>query len=262
MLVPEVAIHLVIQFLPHTRAVGRLGFLEAFLNCPTHHRVHHAINPQYLNKNLGGTFIVWDKLFGTYEPEVEPCAYGVTPALRSFNPWIANWQFFAPLLRDAVAAPSWWDKIRVWFMPIGWRPRGLPPSPDEPPVRAATQVKYRAKVAPLRQAYLLAQLPLALLVMLTVSRHDSPLRVAEKVVMSSLLWVAMVSWGGLLESRPWATWLEGPKLLAFVLAAGVVYGRGEPSSPAALLAFGLGAAFALAFAFTLRQDRAARTRVA
>lgn len=80
--------------------------------------------------------------------------------------------------------------------------------------------------------------------------------------MGGLLWTAMVSWGGLLESRSWATWLEGPKLLALILASGAVYGRGDLSSWAALLAFGLGAAFAVAFVFTVAHERAATARPA
>jgi len=252
MIVPVVAVHLVIQFLPHTRAVKRLGFLETFLNCPTHHRVHHAINPQYLNKNMGGTLIVWDKLFGTYEPEVEECVYGVTPALKSWDPVRANLQFFAPLWRDAVAAESWRDKLRLWFMPIGWRPHDRPPAIEEPPARPGTQVKYRTPVSPGRKAYLLAQLPVALFVMLTVSRSDSPLSVTEKVGMGALIWLAMVSWGGLLEGRPWAQWLEASKLLLFATAGVVVYAEGQYASSAGLAAIGLGAAFALGFALLSR----------
>ncbi len=259
MIVPVVAVHLVVQFLPHTRAVKRLGFLESFLNCPTHHRVHHAINPQYLNKNLGGTLIVWDKLFGTYEPEVEECVYGVTPALKSWDPIRANLQFFAPLWRDSVAAASWRDKLRLWLMPIGWRPPGLPPAVDESPARPGTQVKYRTPVPPGRKAYLLAQLPVALLVMLTVSRSDSPLSVTEKVVMGALVWISMVSWGGLLESRHWADWLEAPKLLLFAAAAVAVYARGDWAAPLGLAAAFGTIAFAVAFTRLGRGGAEART---
>jgi sterol desaturase/sphingolipid hydroxylase (fatty acid hydroxylase superfamily) len=252
MIVPMVAVHLVLQFLPHTRAVRRLGFLETFLNCPTHHRVHHAINPQYLNRNMGGTLIVWDKLFGTYEPEVEECAYGVTPPLRTWNPIKANLQFFAPLWRDMLRTRSWWDKLRLGFMPLGWRPADLSPEPPEPPVRPGTQAKYRTEVPRGRQAYLLAQLPVALLVMLTVTRTDSPLDVAEKVAMGALIWVAMVSWGGLLEGRGWADRLELPKLFLFVGASVTVYAGQSWTSPRALAIVATGLGFAAAYAHVRR----------
>lgn len=243
MLVPTIAVHLVIQFLPHTRAVKRLpAWIESFLNCPTHHRVHHAINPQYLNKNMAGTFIVWDKLFGTYEPEREECAYGVVPALRSWDPLRANLQYFVPLVRDALATRSWWDRLRLWFQPIGWRPRDLAAAPVEPAVRPDTQVKYTTPVPAAVKSYLLAQLPPALLVMLSVSRSDSPLSAAQKTLMTALVWVAMVSWGGLLESRRWAYRLELPKLIAFAAASVWVYAGGGLGSPlsAAIVAVTLG----------------------
>lgn len=263
MIVPAVAVHLVIQFLPHTRAVTRLpGWIEGFVNCPTHHRVHHAINPQYLNKNMGGTFIVWDKLFGTYEPELEPCAYGVLPALRSWDPIRANLQYFAPLLRDALATRSWWDRLRLPLMPIGWRPRDLPAAAPEPTVRPATQVKYCTAVpAPVR-LYLLAQLPLALVVMLTVSRSDSPLSAAEKTLMTGLIWLAVVSWGGLLEQRRWAYRLELPKLVAFAVAAVFVYAGGAVTAPLSLAIVAVTLALGAGFAQARRRSGAGRGEAA
>ena len=74
------------QFWIHTELVRSCGVLETVFNTPSHHRVHHAVNPQYLDKNYGGTFIVWDRLFGSFAPEVEACIYGVSHPLRSFNP--------------------------------------------------------------------------------------------------------------------------------------------------------------------------------
>jgi sterol desaturase/sphingolipid hydroxylase (fatty acid hydroxylase superfamily) len=80
------AINTLYQFWIHTETVRGLGPLDAVLNTPTHHRVHHGANPRYLDKNYGGIFIIWDRLFGTFEPEVEPVVYGITKPLRSFNP--------------------------------------------------------------------------------------------------------------------------------------------------------------------------------
>jgi sterol desaturase/sphingolipid hydroxylase (fatty acid hydroxylase superfamily) len=108
----------------HTRLVPKLGWFEWIFVTPSHHRVHHAQNPIYMDRNHGGVLIIWDRLFGTYQEERddEPVTFGITTPLASWNPLWANVQFYAQLWRDAVHASSWWDKLRIWFMPTGWRP--------------------------------------------------------------------------------------------------------------------------------------------
>ncbi len=117
-------IQLFAQFWYHTRLIGKMGFLETFLVTPSHHRVHHAINEVYLDKNYGQIFIIWDKLFGTFQPELAevPPVYGVKRPVQTWNPVLIGWQHFWLLLTDAWRARSWWDKLRIWFMPTGWRP--------------------------------------------------------------------------------------------------------------------------------------------
>lgn len=117
-------IQLFAQFWYHTRLIGKLGFLEKFLVTPSHHRVHHAMNKEYLDKNYGQIFIIWDKLFGTFQPELTevPPVYGVKRPVKTWNPILIGWQHFWLLLTDAWRTRSWWDKLRLWFMPTGWRP--------------------------------------------------------------------------------------------------------------------------------------------
>ena len=117
-------LHLFMQFWYHTRLIGKMGFLETFLVTPSHHRVHHAINPEYLDKNHGQIFIFWDKWFGTFQEELPHVApvYGVTRPVKTWNPIKINFQHFFLLLRDAWHTQNGWDKIRIWFMPTGWRP--------------------------------------------------------------------------------------------------------------------------------------------
>lgn len=117
-------LHLFAQFWYHTRLIGRMGFLETILVTPSHHRVHHAINEIYLDRNLSQVFIIWDKLFGTFqaEREEEPCIYGTLAPANTWNPVIINFTHTWHLAKDAWHASSWWDKIRIWFMPLGWRP--------------------------------------------------------------------------------------------------------------------------------------------
>jgi hypothetical protein len=91
---------------------------------PSHHRVHHAINPEYIDKNYSQIFIFWDKLFGTFQPElptVEP-VYGITRPAQTWNPIKINFMHLSLLIRDAWRAQHWTDKVKIWFMPTGWRP--------------------------------------------------------------------------------------------------------------------------------------------
>ena len=121
------ALNLLYQFWVHTRHVPKLGWFEWFFISPSNHRVHHAQNAVYMDRNYGGVFILWDRLFGTFQEELdeEPVVFGVTTPLASWNPLWANLQFYAVLWQDAVRAESWWDRLRIWFMRTGWRPEDV-----------------------------------------------------------------------------------------------------------------------------------------
>lgn len=117
-------LHLFAQFWYHTRHIGKMGILENIIVTPSHHRVHHAINPEYLDKNYSQIFIFWDKLFGTFQqelPNVSP-VYGVTRPVRTWNPIKINFVHLWLLIKDAWHTSSYLDKLRIWFMPLGWRP--------------------------------------------------------------------------------------------------------------------------------------------
>ena len=120
-------LHLFAQFWYHTRHIHKMGFLENIIVTPSHHRVHHAINPEYIDKNLSQIFIIWDKLFGTFQeelPEVPP-VYGITRPVSTWNPIKINFQHLWLLTKDAWRTKSWKDKFRIWFMPTGWRPEDV-----------------------------------------------------------------------------------------------------------------------------------------
>ena len=117
-------IHLFLQFWYHTQLIDKMGLLEKILVTPSHHRVHHAINPEYLDKNYSQIFIVWDKLFGTFQPEeksIKP-VYGILHPAATWNPVVINFKHIWQIFKDACRANSYWDKLRIWFMPTGWRP--------------------------------------------------------------------------------------------------------------------------------------------
>jgi sterol desaturase/sphingolipid hydroxylase (fatty acid hydroxylase superfamily) len=117
-------LHLFAQFWYHTQHIHKMGFLEKIIVTPSHHRVHHAINPVYIDKNYGQIFIFWDKLFGTYQQELRdvPPVYGITRPVRTWNPVKINFQHISLLIQDAWRTKSWKDKLRIWLMPTGWRP--------------------------------------------------------------------------------------------------------------------------------------------
>jgi sterol desaturase/sphingolipid hydroxylase (fatty acid hydroxylase superfamily) len=117
-------IHLFAQFWYHTRYIGKLGFLEYVIVTPSHHRVHHAMNDIYMDKNYGQIFIVWDRLFGTYQDELatEPCVYGMRRPAQTWNPYLINFKHWWHLAKDAWHTQNTKDKLRLWFMPTGWRP--------------------------------------------------------------------------------------------------------------------------------------------
>ena len=112
------------QFWPHTRHIGRLGFLDRWVQTPSNHRVHHAQNDIYLDRNYVGVFLIWDRLFGTFQEELdkEPCIYGIRGQLKSWNPVWANLHYYWAIVQASWHARSWLDKVRVWFAPPGWRP--------------------------------------------------------------------------------------------------------------------------------------------
>jgi sterol desaturase/sphingolipid hydroxylase (fatty acid hydroxylase superfamily) len=120
-------IHLFAQFWYHTEFIGKMGILESIIVTPSHHRVHHAINPEYMDRNYSQIFIFWDKLFGTFQeelPDVKP-VYGISRPARTWNPIKINFQHLWLLMKDAWHTHSLRDKFRIWFMPTGWRPEDV-----------------------------------------------------------------------------------------------------------------------------------------
>lgn len=118
------AISLLYQYWLHTELVGRLGPFEWVFNTPSHHRVHHGRNPQYLDRNYGGILIIWDRLFGTFELEQEEVDYGLTKNLTTFNPWKIAWHEWVAMLRASWAAPGLGNKLGYLLRAPGWRHDG------------------------------------------------------------------------------------------------------------------------------------------
>jgi alkylglycerol monooxygenase len=153
------ALNLIYQYWVHTQLIGKLGWYESIFVTPSHHRVHHAQNQIYIDKNHGGVFILWDKLFGSYQEELDEhqVIYGVRRPVKSYNPIWSNVHTWLSLLTDAIRTKNWWDKIRIWFMPTGWRPSDVEAKYPLIKQAAGAQIKYSPKSSNKLKFYALFQ---------------------------------------------------------------------------------------------------------
>ncbi|MEK8081523.1 sterol desaturase family protein [Pseudomonas sp. XK-1] len=204
------ALNLLYQFWVHTRHIPKLGWFEWLFVSPSNHRVHHAQNAVYMDRNYGGVFILWDRLFGTFQEELdaEPVIFGVTTPLASWNPLWANAQFYVALWRDARRAESWWDRLRIWFMPTGWRPADVAARYPQAKPDLSQFVKFEVPLGRAQQLYAVAQFSLYVLAGTGLLALAAELSAAALLL--GLAWMA----GGLyvigtwLENRPTARRLE------------------------------------------------------
>lgn len=214
------SLNLLYQFWVHTRHIPKLGWLEWVLITPSNHRVHHAQNPVYLDRNYGGVFILWDRLFGTFKEEdpAEPVIFGVTTPLASWNPLWANLQFYAQLWNDARRAGSWKDKLRIWFMPTGWRPADVAARYPQAKQDLAQFRKFEIALGRAQQVYIVLQF--AAYVALGSYLMDVASRSSTAALMLgwSMMALGLFALGAALENRPWAMRLEWVRLLVTVPA--------------------------------------------
>ena len=203
------------QFWIHTGLVGRLGPLERVINTPSLHRVHHAINPRYLDKNYGATFMIWDRLFGTYAAEEEPCVYGTVKPLASFNPLWAQVAYLVELAKKSWATPRFADKVSVWWKSPAWHPPGVPGGAP-PEVSRATFVKYDVPARRGVVAYVSVQFALIVAVTFAVLLYYRQLPLAWTAAAAVVVLLALGTCAALLEGRRWAVPAE---LARWALAA-------------------------------------------
>jgi sterol desaturase/sphingolipid hydroxylase (fatty acid hydroxylase superfamily) len=246
-----IAIVLAYQVVLRTELVPSLGPVGLVLNTPSHHRVHHGINPQYLDRNYGGVLIVWDRLFGTFQPEVEPAVYGTRVPLRSWNPVWANLWWFDRLARQAWHTPRWSDKLNVFLKPPSYVP------PDV--VRVMGRDRERSSTGPSAAHRYDANGPKGTLAYIGI--HFAPVAMLSGWLFwgsgeattrallgpSILVLLAAVSWAGLLERRWWALIVEAIRLMG-MCAVFVMLGSHPAEGAVAGLFFG-GSAFWLVPSF-------------
>jgi sterol desaturase/sphingolipid hydroxylase (fatty acid hydroxylase superfamily) len=224
------------QFWIHTRVIGRLGPLEWVLNTPSHHRVHHACNPKYIDRNYAGTLIVWDRMFGTFKEEQDEPVYGITKPLRSWNPVWANLHVWVDLLRKARRTARLADRVRLFLSPPGWQPADLGGFEPPPEVDRATYQKFLTPLPRGLASYVFAQFLLALLGATWLLFRQEAMGLPLRVACATMAVLGLVAVGGLMERRPWAFSLEWVRLPALPLLVGLATGSLVAAVPAALVA--------------------------
>ncbi len=195
-------VDLLYQYWIHTEVIGKLGWFDRWFASPSNHRVHHAVNDRYIDRNYGGIFMAWDHLFGTFVDESERCVYGTRTPLNSWDPLWANLEVYADLARKSMQCERWSDRVRVWLKPPGWQPAAANGSARHKPHFDVSQVQtYDPPMARPVRAFALAQIALAILgsmLLLWYAEVLPPLPlVAGAVAVVAVLWLT----GAVMQSR-------------------------------------------------------------
>ena len=210
----------VYQFWIHTETIGKLGFLEKFLNTPSHHRVHHGRNPKYIDRNHAGVFIIWDKIFGTYQEEEERPTYGITRPVKSWNPVWVNFDHYHLMISDLKKIRGLKNKLKYIFYKPGWLPEeygGYQPAPEVSP----GYQKYNTESPSIINYYILFQYLIVLGLTALFLLNAEQFNLYNKMLFTGYIIVSVVNCGALLERRTWISWLEGIRIS--VLTFGVAY---------------------------------------
>lgn len=235
-------VHLFIGYWHHTDVLPKFWrWIEFVFNTPSHHRVHHGVNLKYLDKNYAEFLIIWDRIFGTFEEETDKVVYGMYNGPKSWNPIKINFHYYITLWEKAVAAPYWSDKLRIWFMPLTWQPRGLPEYIPNEEITSENQVRYQSVMFDHSKAYLIIHLLLCLGMMLFIINGDSGWTTFERWIGAAFLWHTIVNLSGILESKDWLfvseitrlifmpiglilfnDWYTEPLYLAFILGTALL----------------------------------------
>ena len=223
-------VHLFAQFWYHTQHIGKMGWLEYIIVTPSQHRVHHAINPEYIDKNLGQLLCVWDRWFGTFQEELEeiPPQFGVLKPAGTWNPVHINFQHIWRLMQDAWRTKSYWDKIRIWFMPTGWRPEDVK---EKYPITIIENVydfsRYTTPSSKLFNAYIIFQLLCTTGLLLFMFFNYSQIGLNSLLIYGGFVFMGIYGYTSLMDVASYAIWIEiirGIAGIVFVVLNGDWFG--------------------------------------
>lgn len=207
------------QFWIHTQLVSKLGFIEHWLNTPSQHRVHHGINPKYLDKNYSATFGVIDRIFGSYQEEEEPVVYGISTPLGSYSILWAQVAGYVDVARAARQAPTFGQAVKMVFARPDWKPAWLTKAP-----LSATGVKYEPSTPPSPRVawYALGQFAVLIAAVFSFMMWGASLSGLAQAVCFTLFTFTLMTVSGLLESKRWAWGAEGARMMLAITAAALL----------------------------------------
>lgn len=211
------------QFWVHTRIIDRLpNWYEWIFVTPSHHRVHHAVNPRYIDKNYGGVFIFWDRLFGTFEEEKEEPVYGVVKPLGTFQPIWAEVHVFAGLFQDFRLTKNKWEGILGFFKPPGYRPSDLPAYPKPKPISPYGFIKFypKGKETNRFRFYIISQFVMIAVSSLILIKTYEKWSYTEILVFTYVIVFSFYSLGRLLNSQTDVIRYESAKWFFWALLLG------------------------------------------
>ncbi|MEZ4978678.1 MAG: sterol desaturase family protein [Chitinophagales bacterium] len=210
------------QFWIHTRTIKYMPRIIEFLfNTPAHHRVHHAINPDYIDKNHGAVLIIWDRIFGTFQAEKEEEVYGITTALETFSPVLANTHYYTDLWK-MMKDLNWKQRIKLLFAPPGWQEGGRPVEELIKEVEL-DRAKYNPEVPLGFKAYAALQFVLILWGSVAYLSNFENLSLAHQVYFAALIILSLAICSGILESKKWVYFAEYSRLLLVGVSLNALY---------------------------------------
>ncbi|MCB0494081.1 MAG: sterol desaturase family protein [Cyclobacteriaceae bacterium] len=209
------ALNTLYQFWIHTETIKKLGFLEYFLNTPSHHRVHHGRDPKYIDKNHAGSLIIWDKMFGTFQAEEEKPTYGITKPINSWNAVWANFSHYAEMGKDLKRIEKWSDKVKYLFKKPGWLPESLGGYRAAPEVDKAAYKKYETPAPVALNYYVLFQYALCLVGTGLFLFKQNEFLLGEKVFFTIIISIVVVNSGVLFENKAWVKWAEWIRIIVY-----------------------------------------------
>ncbi len=216
-------IHLFGQFWYHTQHIGKMGWLEYVIVTPSQHRVHHAINPEYIDKNLGQILSIWDRLFGTFQKELPnvPPQYGVLKPAATWNPVLINFQHIWRLMQDAWRTRNIADKIRIWFMPTGWRPADVL---EKYPITIVEDVygfkRYQTPATNALKGYAIFQMLFSLLLLLFMFYNYGEIGFLGLLLFGAFIFIGIYGYTSIMDRSGFAVWIEVSRGLAGLFMIG------------------------------------------
>ncbi|EPG73734.1 fatty acid hydroxylase family protein [Leptospira fainei serovar Hurstbridge str. BUT 6] len=212
-----IQINFAYQFWIHTRLIPKLGWFEWIWNTPSHHRVHHGRDPKYIDKNYAGTFIIWDRLFGSFKEEEEEPIFGIVKPMTTWNPIWAQFHYFQELFDLSWRTKLWKDKFLVWFKAPGWKPADLGESVVPPEIDRSTYKKFDTQIPITLTIYTVLQFLFAMGASMVYIEFKKELPLPEMVVLGFYVLWTLWTIGAIFELKTSGVVLELVRLASIAV---------------------------------------------